>query len=359
MKKRGICLMLLAHLMTGSGYAQTDYAHYQNSNTRALSMSGAFTAVQDYHNSLNWNPAAIVLAKDRTDLRSRQYIKANFDLGALGIALIGLTIESATSESDDEENSTEEESSSSEQEDISGWEWIGLLVYSFRGVTFIDRENTLISLNLHEDIMDYDTDITHIFDNAYQTLIFSHLIGREFSLGASISYYQVHDRGERKKGMGGSIGLQYNSVRYPGLTYGLTYFTFADPVKDIRYRVERIYNNSAHFGVGYNIKDKFLFALDLKNITAFGEKYLGEVHFGFEQNIIGNVYLCEGFFLWENSIAKTAGSFGLGYKSSLFKSRKADNLDLSIGWLFNCPVRETANTITYRDDISITLRYSF
>jgi hypothetical protein len=226
-------------------------------------------------------------------------------------------------------------------------------------VTIINRDNLLIVINLHEDIMDYDTDITHIFDNAYQTLILSHLIGREFSFGASISYYQVHDSGKRKKGMGGSLGLQYNSVRYPGLTYGLTYFIFANPVKDVRYRLERIYNNSFHAGAGYSLGNSFLFAMDLKNITAFRKKYLCEVHFGFEQKIIGNVFLREGFFLWENSIAKTTGSFGLGYKTSLFKSRKSDNLDLSIGGLFNCPVRETGNTIAYRDDISITLRYSF
>jgi len=351
--------MLLIFFITVGGYAQTDYWHYQNASTRSLSMAGAFTAVQDYHNSLNWNPAALVLAKDRTRLRSQEYFKTNFDLGALSLAFVGLAIEGIEQGCEEEEDNAEEKDPSTEQDEVTFWEVLGLFAYSFRGVTFIDRDNSMISINLHEDIMDYETDITHIFDNSYQTLVFSHLLGREFSVGASISYYQVHDSGSRKKGMGGSVGLQYNSVKYTGLTYGLTFFTFADQVKNVRYRLERIYNNSFHFGLGYNLKDTFLFAMDLKNITAFKKKYLCEVHFGFEQKIIDNVFLREGFFLWENSIAKTAGSFGLGYKTRLFKSRKEDNLDISIGGLFNCPVRQNDNLISYRNDASITLRYSF
>jgi hypothetical protein len=114
-----------------------------------------------------------------------------------------------------------------------------------------------------------------------------------------------------------------------------------------------------HFGLAYQLQDRFLFTLDLKNITAFKNKYFGEVHIGFEQNIIGNVFLREGLFFWENSISKTVSGLGLGYKTHLFKSVKEDNLDISLGGLFSCPIRQENNKISYRSDASVTLRYSF
>jgi len=348
-------LLFYIYYLAGNVFGQNDYGHYQNSDTRALSLACSFTAVQDYHNSLNWNPAALVLAKGRTRLSSEQYFKANFDLGTLGLAFAGLIVQGIEQSSKD---STAEETDS-EQESITFWEVMGLFIYSFRGITFIDRDNFLISLILHEDIMDYDTDITHILDNSYQSLVFSHMIGHEFSVGAALNYYQVHDNSIRKKGMGGNIGVQYNSVKYKGLTYGLSYFTFTKQVSDIRYRVERIYNNSIHLGLSYDLKNSFLFAMDLKNLTAFKKKYFCEAHFGFEQKVVGYFFLREGFFCWENSISKFVGSFGFGYRTKLFKSRKEDNLDLSLGGLFNCPQRNWNNRISYRNDMSITLRYSF
>lgn len=314
--------------------------HYQNSNSRALSMAGAFTSVQDYHNSLYWNPAGLILAKDRSEYRNSDLIKVNFDIPSLYVAFMGLAIHSISHCGEDYEDEDEEETPYCLQ----------LFAYSFRGITFINRDNFLVSLNLHEDLIDYETSYENILDNSYQTLITSYEFGRELSIGSSFNYYQVYHDSVRISGFGLNLGIQYNSTKCKGLTYGLSYFKFQDNVKYVRSRVERIFDNSLTFGICYNYHEKLIVAMDIKNINDINKKYFCESHFGFEEELSKSFYLRQGFYLKNNFINNVVTTFGLGYRTHLFETLKEKYLNIGLGFLFDDkkPMREFEATITLR-----------
>ncbi len=349
--KINIYLLVICYLTFPKvSMAQPSFSHFQNSNTRAISMGGAFTSVQDFDNSLLWNPASLILAKDRTKLKDENFIKINADLLSLSSAIIavgaGLIINAITSCDTDEFGECTENNGAK----ISAY-GLGILLYGFRGVTFIDNDNFLVSLNLHEDIFDNETTIKNVFDNSYQSLFFSYKFGRELSVGAGINYYQVFSESQRKNGIGFNVGLQYNSLKVKGLYYGISYFKFADNIKYVRSKVERIFDNSLNFGISYDYKDQLLISLDIKNITSFSKSYFGELHVGFEEKIYEDLYFRQGFYFIDNNKDKFVKSFGIGIKTSLFDLLNFYEFHF---WDFSLGIIINDNKPNNRRDVSFT-----
>jgi hypothetical protein len=308
-------LVILWFVQAASGQS---YFHYQTSAARPLAMGGAFTAVQDFHSSLAWNPAALVLAKDRAGLAEETYFKVNFDLLSLGTALIGWGINSAFLEEDEEMNGK------------TACYLAQMTLYSIRGFTLINKNNLLVSVNLHEDLLDYQTTFGNIFDNSYQSLTASWQVGREFAVGGSYNYYQVWDGEKRFNGGGYNLGLQYNSLQFKKLYYGISWFAFDDPVQNVRSRIERIFNRSLTFGLAWQSGSWWTVAGDFRNINRPSDDYFAEVHVGLEERIAKNFYLRQGGFLTGNNIGKPVFSFGAGYTTRLFRTTKPWILDFGL-----------------------------
>lgn len=173
------------------------------------------------------------------------------------------------------------------------------------------------------------------------------------SIGTSLSYYQTNENGIKHSGLGYNLGLQYNSLRFKGLTYGFTWFKFANDVKHVRSRVERIFDNSLTFGLSYELKQRLIFAVDVKNINGWSKYYFCETHVGFEEEVNENFYARQGFYFKNNELKKFVKSLGIGYRTGLFKSLKDRYLDMSIGVLI-----EEKNPIE-KFDVVATLRMSF
>jgi len=294
------------------------YFHYQSSTARPLSMGGAFTAVQDFHSSLVWNPAALVLAKDRAGLSGETYFKVNFDLLSLGTAVVAWGINTAFLEEDEE------------LDDKTACYLTQMTLYSIRGFTLINKNNLLVSVNLHEDLIDYPTTFENIFDNSYQTVTASWQVGREFAIGGSYNYYQVYHEQKRTSGGGYNLGLQYNSLRFRELYYGISWFAFDDPVENVRSRTERLFNRSLNLGLAWQSNSWWTLAGDFRNINHIRSDKFSEFHLGLEEKAARNLYLRQGGFLEENRADKAVLSFGAGYTTRLFRTAKPWIIDFGL-----------------------------
>jgi hypothetical protein len=313
--------------------AQT-LVNFLNSNTRAMSMSGAFTSVYDIDNSPMWNPSISILEKDRKLGIESKYSHFEVDIIPVGLAIGTLLLEELLSDS------TESNS------DL--WKAIGIfVVYSVRGYTY-SKDKYQIYLKLNEDLYDYDlTDTKNFFDNSQSMLAFSYQIGREFAIGASLNYYQTYiENAGRERGMGESIGLSYNALSVNQFSYGITYFNFPNNIRDVREKTERLFDNSINLGISYQYKYDYLLSLDIRDVNHIDNDSFLETHLGLEEKISdyknGKFFLREGGYFLNNTTAKPVYSLGLGYKSNL--TEDDDNLyNISLGVIVNRYIEKKYN----------------
>jgi len=319
-------LFIILILFVGNTYSQT-LINFLNSNSRAMSMGGAFTSVYDIDNSPMWNPSISILEKDRKIGVESSYSKFELDLIPAGLAIVVLLLENL------DEDTTDIDTDFLKTMGI-------LLVYSFRGYTY-SSDKYQIYLKLNEDLFDYDlTDTKRFFDNSQSMLAFSYQFGREFAVGVSFNYYQTYEKNiGRESGLGGCIGLSYNALAVNRLSYGLTYFKFPDNMKNVREMTERLFDNSINFGISYHYNYNYLVSLDVRDINHFDNASCLETHLGLEEKIVriknGNLYLRQGGYFLNNNSNKPVYSVGIGYKSDISFVKRDKLLNISFGIIVN------------------------
>lgn len=319
-------LLIIFILSTTNSKAQTT-VNFLNSNSRAMAMSGAFTSIYDIDNSPMWNPSISILEKDRKLGVGSDYSHFEVDIIPVGLAIGFLALDYFFGDSS--------ESSS----DL--WKAIGIFaVYSLRGYTY-SKDKFQLYLKLNEDLFDYDMlDTKNFFDNSQSMLAFSYQIGRELALGTSLTYYQTYiEKVGRERGMGGSIGLSYNALAINQLSYGITYFSFPNHMKEVREKTERLIDNAINLGISYHYNYDYLISLDVRDINHIENDSFLETHLGLEEKISdyknGKFFLREGGYFLNNKTAKPVYSLGLGYKSNLTEDDDENLYNISLGVIVN------------------------
>ncbi len=312
-------------LYSGIAFTKT-INNFLNSNSRAMSMAGAFTSVYDIDNSPLWNPSISILEKDRVIGMNATYSKVELDILPVGIGIVILALDQLAGDST--------------ETNCDMWKTIGILtVYSVRGLTY-SGQNYQFYLKLNEDLLDYDLlDTKRFFDNSTSMAAFSCQFSRELAAGVSLNYFQTYRDKKRKRGLGGSIGLSYNALAVDGLSYGLTYFKFPDHMKDVRRKSERLFDNSLNLGISYHFQNTVLMSLDLRDITHVKNKSFMEAHLGLEEKLIeiknGHLYFRQGGFFLNNHGKKPVWSLGMGYRSDMALLTEQSMFNLSFGVLVN------------------------
>jgi hypothetical protein len=276
-------------------YAQDEfYVTLGNSRSRALSMGGAFIAVEDDNAAISFNPAAFNVRRDSPGTR----LAIDFN------PVLGLV-------------SLNQSDNFSLTEDEGFGQALGSLLYFVRTISL---STSVFNFGLHfnEEIA-IDTQSDKFFDgrffedNVFHTAVANIRLSSSVTLGVSGSLIRSTENGKKIKGG----GINYGILLKPNNRYqvGIMFNILSTDVRNARRKLDRIANESVNVGLTFFPWSNMTVSIDARNVTE-GSKpdgfALQEFHFGLENTQIKHVSLRGGFYKEKNGSGTDSNIFSAG-----------------------------------------------
>ncbi|NIR48685.1 hypothetical protein GWO43_09630 [candidate division KSB1 bacterium] len=278
---------------------------------RPLAMGGAYTSIDDDLAAVNFNPAAYFL-KER-----EQEKKVTFFLNPVSPIVGGA------------KNQDMFRGSGSQIDDF--FMSLSLLLKSvsvsidpFQFGVLLGEQN----LNLPETFQVGDFFTTQGYRQNHTHSIVGRLkLADRVSLGGAANFSvgsKLNAPFERHTDLGVSYGILLKPEE--GLNIGVSFYNIPDTLKQSRFPLERIIDESVNIGISYRLfDDNTRFSVDLRNLGEEQEEVVREFHFGVEQVFLSQVALRAGYFRKDEGEDVFSWGVGLLNGASLFQKEVDEN----------------------------------
>jgi hypothetical protein len=278
-------------------YAQRDhYITLSNSRSRAVSMGGATTAVEDDIGAISFNPGAFDLLADRSQTRLMVYFNP-----VLPIVSYEQPAQFLLSGGSDFKR------------------YFGGIPYLFKAATL---STGAFDFGILLDEEQYLTRSSKKFfngeafiNNWYHSAVVRVRLSSQVSFGITGCLLKTEENSTVTSGTGWSYGILVK----PSSMYqiGIMYFDVTNSLHNVRRRFDRLSDESLNTGFAFFPVEKFTIAVDVRNLTesSKAEKFgLQELHMGFESTYIKHMTIRGGFYREksENGTYTSVFSTGVG-----------------------------------------------
>ncbi len=276
-------------------YSQSDkYITLSTVKARSIGMGGAFVSIEDDLASLDFNPASFSAKCEDDGVRLSfftngfcpvfAYRKDLNGINSLGLVLKGITLSSKRVQ---------------------------------LGVLF--GEESLFNTNRLERVKIFDT--SNYEDNYNTSFGISVDLAAEVQIGIAGELFTRKIDGHTVHKMGYRYGLRLKT--HNKITVGLFFIDLPNQFQNDRMVVERLADETLNVGFSYKPVKRFVFSLDVRNVTEENKGALREPHFGSELNIFEHLTLRGGFFYQKDSKTENySAGLGIFNWNSLFSNER-------------------------------------
>jgi hypothetical protein len=224
-----------------SGQAEkTNWVLISTIKARPAGMSGAYTAVKDPFNAVDYNPAALSAATNKSGVNYSVYLNGG---GLIAAGLIG--------------------------EDLMHWDLIfGMGV---KGFTVSSGRLSLAVSFGEESITDKPSLKPNDFSTAtyrryrHSTAGFCLNFASNVSIGAAVETGYFNKENGRKWHFGYRYGIYVETMH--NVSLGLCFVNYPQTIENERSLLDRFTNESLNLGIAWHIKDNIMFSFDIRNVS--------------------------------------------------------------------------------------------
>ncbi|MFQ5706254.1 MAG: hypothetical protein ACE5HO_02330 [bacterium] len=275
-------LSLLTLLAPGWSFSQgSQYFTLSDVKARPLAMGGAFTSVEDDLASIQYNPAALDLYQADKSKRVTLFLnpvglvvggvrnKDIFNTGSYSLddflLTMGLLVKSV---------------------------FVSLNAFDF-GILLGEEGFFQPEAFANDDLFD----VSGLQQNHAHSIVGRWKLADKISIGGSASLLYGSDENDPAKSRR-DVAVSYGILLKPdkGLNVGVSFINLPDTLKDYRWPLERLVDESVNVGVSYKPFASMLLSLDVRNLGEEQNKAVREIHFGVEQVLFSHLALRAGFF---------------------------------------------------------------
>jgi len=153
----------------------------------------------------------------------------------------------------------------------------------------------------------------YFHNNSYTAGFASIWLAKRVRLGATgVAYTRRTPNGSVQK-WGGSYGLLIQPSNRTSI--GIAYFDMPPDFAQFRNPLEHIEDESINVGISFQYNPRFIFSVDIRNVSEPEKKFSKEIHFGLEGNIYKHTTLRTGYYsekIGDSSEHLNVFSFGIG-----------------------------------------------
>jgi hypothetical protein len=326
------------------------YSLSHNTNARAISLGGAFTAVCDGPASMLYNPAAF------GHYRYPQTKALNVYLNPVGLAA-----------------SIRDYDNLSSSESKKGYHWASAAGLFVKSIMF-SHQSLTIGLNLSESLPqnpflqedDGPFAMDGVLDWNYDAMTVCLKLADQVYIGAAGYYFKTFVQGGPIHKYGSAYGVFMNPSKK--ISAGLTYFDYPGNVANMMLQKNRTVDESINIGIVYRPFLPLQLTVDIRNVSEDtqanqtelldnpGLKNSNEVHAGIELSLFSALALRSGFYRIEN-LKRNIYSFGIGLMD-MNAFRSLDNKVSFNDFLVNyaLEIEDDSKTQYYRHYLSLIVK---
>jgi hypothetical protein len=293
---------------------------------RSMAMGGAYMGVSYKTESMLWNPAGIQIPPhaDKSGRFHSNLLAAPFVVTGIFSYMTASAIEG----DDEDEYGNEYPTPMTDRATESLY---AALPFFFKSASIRNESGTVaLAGNLVEDILPYETldkrkrgrQDMDMFDNLGYQFGMRGRISTQFSVGATLGFYNLYEDNEHPFGNTLTVGTMYCPSEK--LSLGLGYFNYSPGAKDVLLPLERITEKSVNLGLSFRPDLDTEITFDMRNLLNDEAEAYGERHIGAERRLARWFALRGGYYKQNNNGADIAS---LGFQCKSFNYTLIENLE--------------------------------